>query len=232
MPVVETIAGPLQGPVSFAGGSGPAASFKVGPATVPVDELLFIRFAEKAAPPGQAVVYLRGGDELRAAIRGGDESEIQVESDSVRPAGGAAPLRLPLEELRGIAFPRDLRAGKAGKVHRWLLGGRGPRAPREAGKKPQGEGDGSPEAPKAKDRSDAEDRVLLEEGAELSGTLVKIDAEAVHFQSGAAGEVKLPLDKVQAVSLAALAASRKEEREGGKAEGREGPAGPSVAAEA
>jgi hypothetical protein len=44
------------------------------------------------------------------------------------------------------------------------------------------------------------------EGAELSGVLVKIDAEQIHFQSKTAGDVKIPLLNVRALSVAAVAA--------------------------
>jgi NPCBM/NEW2 domain len=214
-PVVETIAGTLQGPIRAAAQEGSAedrAQLQVGEKSVPLDEVLAIRFPSKKTSSAEVLLVLEGGDALFAAIQGGDESELQLRPYAVRPPGEDGIFKVPLEDVRGLGFPRRFREGAAGlgDFRRWLAG---PAARRREPLEPGG----APAGAKDKDRKDGsqdsapggEDRLLLVEGAELTGVLHKIDAETVQFQSGTAGDVRLPLAKVRALAVAALSSEPK-----------------------
>jgi NPCBM/NEW2 domain-containing protein len=205
-PVVETITGMLQGPLRFpAGDGGGRPSLQVGARAIPLEEALFARFAGKPVPYEEAFILLRNGDHLFASLRRGDESEVRLgafAAQSLPPApqppaakGAAPPARgdgevaVALESIRGIGFPRRFRdpVEGASQIRRWFISLSAAAAPADpGGAKPAGAG---------------EDRVFLTEGAELTGILQKIDAEAVHFQSATAGDLRLPLAKVRAVLM-------------------------------
>jgi hypothetical protein len=206
VPVVETITGSLEGPLTYpSGGAAGQASIRTVHSEVSLSDVLFIRFAEKKVSMPESLLFLRGGDELFASLLGGDESEIQFKAYAARPAAAGETFHLALDGLRGIGFPRRFKdeRGGAAEIRRWLSGP--PRKKTEGGGK----------------AAVGEDRVLLVEGAELSGVLRKIDAEALQFQSTTAGEVRLPLKKVRALALAALVEGKGEKSD---RPGKKGPA--------
>ncbi len=224
LPQVEAIGGTVQGPVVFpAGGNGPARRFKVGDREIPDDEVVFIRFPDRFQAPAEALAFLRGGGEIFATIEGGDEGSIILRAVAARaegsPADGPSAVRLTLshEALQCLGFPQRVsRSGNAvAELRRWL-------------KRPQKPGAGG-DAP-ADSAANEKDRLLLTEGAELSGLLQKIDAAAVHFQTDAAGEVKLPIEKVRAVALSEVSGPISGQRAAGAPPAPQGgpPSGPEV----
>ncbi len=187
VPQVEAIGITLQAPVRFpADATGSARRFRVGEREIPDDEVVFIRFPGRPQPPAEAILFLRGAGEIFATIVGGDEGSVVVEAVAGRTEGSTGPqLTLSHETLHCIGFPRRVGRGEnpVAEMRRWL------QRPRSTGE------------PSGKAAVAEKDRLLLTEGAELTGLLQKIDAAAVHFQADAAGEVKLPIEKVRAVAL-------------------------------
>ncbi len=191
-PIVTAIGGTSQGPVAYPGAS--PSEMLVAARPMPLADILFIDFAAPPAAPDPALIVLRGGDEVFAKIAGGDENELRIRAGSIgsaaAPGGAPSEIAIPLDAIQAVGFPgsyQDPVEGLRG-IRRWLA------APRPAAR----EG-----------RQDAEDRVFLAEGADLSGILKKIDAAAIDFQSSTAGDVKLPLAKVRAVLMSADAPAPK-----------------------
>jgi hypothetical protein len=219
--VVETISGHLLGGAHYPAPGGGENSFEVSPPSqpaggpgdktvLPLEEVVSVRFLEAKKPPADALVFLWGGGEIFASLAGGNESEIRLGSYALRGKGGAEGLVVPLENLRGIAFPRRFKSegSSLSEIRRWLAGP-APSQPERKGTGAAGGKDtgGKDQGKDGKGGGDTEDRLLLVEGAEISGVLVKIDAEQVHFQSKSAGDVKIPLANVRALSVAAVAAA-------------------------
>ncbi len=208
-PLVETISGTLQGSIRFPAGQGTEPpALQVGSQAIPLGEVLFVRFSPRKVSLEDAFLLLRNGDLLFATLRGGDESEIRLSAGAARSPKGNGELSIPLEVIRGIGFPRRFQDPSDGiaQIRRWFLSLPEKAAPAgPGGTKAAGAG--------------GEDRVLLDEGAELTGILQKIDGEAVHFQSATAGDVRLPLAKVRAVlvseEISAKGEARRDEPAGG-----------------
>ncbi len=212
-PVLVAIEGVFQGPISYQG-APEGSPVRSGSRNIPLEEVLFVHFAPQPESPQGAFLLLKTGDEFFSTITGGDEREIRLRSPCARPAGKAggddpasSEFHVSLESLRGIGFPRHFpqSTDALDAVRRWF--GRQSMPRRDSTE---------PEAP---EDLLAVDRILLTEGAELTGVLLKVNAEAVHFQSKTAGDVEIPLSKVQALLIAELAMGKANQATPEKREG-------------
>ena len=207
-PIVETVTGTESGPLQFAADANGPAVLTVGAKAIPLGEVIFVRFAAgvptpQAQPDPTTVgdpaattahqpfshVVLSSGDELLGIVRGGDEAEVRLECASIGAKGGpnSRPFIAPvsLESIDAIAFAASEAPTALDPARRWI---------REVRAQETKTSQNIP--------ANADDILLLTEGAELRGVLARIDSKAVQFQSSNAGEVAIPLSRVRAIALA------------------------------
>lgn len=190
-PRTESLSGTIQGLVTYPAGTGEA--LQAGARRIPLNEVISIQFPGKKVSRQEVLILLRGGDSLFATLTGGDADQVTFRANSVHPALGPETLSVPLEAIRGIGFPGKYRDPEEGltQVRRWFA--------RKSGTASRPADSPAGDPGKIPSNGLGADRVLLDEGAELEGVLQKIDAVTAVFQSGAVGEVRLPLQKVRAV---------------------------------
>jgi hypothetical protein len=210
---LETLAGTANVPLAELGYSEAARALAIGGETIPLADVLSLRFAssgEAPAPagPATALLLLRSGEELYGEPGSGTEDEILLRASTGAPAEApTAPFRVALEKVRAVVFPRHFPStSDLVQFRRSLPGGRRQPIAVEAPAAVDPEEAGAfaalrPEAPAA-DR----DRLIIAENTGLSGLLGAVSATEVAFDADDVGAVKLPFDKVRAVTVADLGA--------------------------
>lgn len=111
---IETVDGTRTVPERRLAWRFPAAeapsTWRLGPETVELDAVLFIRFARPSSPSGEIEAHLAGGDILCGRVSDGDEDRVRLRS----PALGEEPVAVPLDDLRLLL----VREGFGSEAHR------------------------------------------------------------------------------------------------------------------
>ncbi|HVW36412.1 MAG TPA: NPCBM/NEW2 domain-containing protein [Pirellulales bacterium] len=177
---------PVQGPPFAAALAGIDSqgmiAFRAGkqPRSLPMAEL--VAWGAPSEVGAHTQILLADGGVLAAEIMSSDESRLKVDS-----ALFGLP-EIPLENVAGVIChpPADARGGD-------LLAAR---LRSGSGKEPPGEGTGGDGAAPRQNS----DRLILENGDELAGTITAIDGDKLQLKTPA-GPVEIELDKVVAIGF-------------------------------
>lgn len=166
---------------------GAQTVLRVGSETFALEDLLYLELATTSDEREPLVLFLRSEGEVAGRVAGGDADAVEWANGSL----SGQPLRIPLEDVRGILVKRP---------------------PKDAAEAPSTSGlfDATREASRIVrlreellSPSPRTDELILE-GGRVQGVLDAVGVDGVRFHAQSLGTVNLPWSKIRALSLAAI----------------------------